>query len=161
MATLVVALAAALSLASIALPADITANVSVKVFCGISVDMTPIEFGSVDPGSTSIDVSRTITNTGTSGMTDCKYEISGTDWSSSPPGFTMDSEQTDYKCNEGSGIDCLILTSFKDLPTTSGEGPETYLALNSGVTETTDFHVSIPLNQPSSTYIQTITVTLV
>lgn len=160
-----VSLVTMLSSLPIGLPADITAEVTVQKNCGIDVDTTTITFtkdgSDLQPGDTSDPQARTITNTGTSGKEECTYEISGSDWIGSPAG-SMDSEQTDYKCNSGPGIVCLISTSFKDLPTTLGlgEGPETFLGLDAGVTESIDFQVEIPKNQLAGSYSQIITITL-
>jgi hypothetical protein len=157
--SLMVALVVTLgSILPIVLTDDITASVTVNKNCGILVDTTAINFGTIIPSSTSSLVTRTIQNTGTSGMQDCQYEISGTDWSSTvPQGFSMGSEQTDYKCNTGSGIECeLSPNSFRDLPNSAEE----FLELDSQVTESVDFQVSIPVNQAAGNYQQTITITL-
>jgi hypothetical protein len=146
-------------LSTVVLSSDILASVIVSKTCGINVVATPIAFKKSDidlqPGETSDSVTRTVQNTGTSGKDDCKYQISGTDWSGPT---TMASTQTVYTCNTGTGIDCL-LTTPKGLPFTST--PDTYLGLDAGVTESTNFQVSIPTNQQSGTYLQTITITLI
>jgi hypothetical protein len=159
-ATFLVSLVTALtSLIPAVTPEYIPASVTVVKDCGIDVDTTPINFTKnnlpIPPGETSDIVSRTITNNGNSGKEDCQYAISGTDWTSQVG--TMDSEQTDYKCNSGTGIDCKFGTNFRDLPKIA----ENFLGLDSGVIETVDFRVSIPINQPAGTYTQTITITLI
>jgi len=148
-------------LAPLALPAgttaDITASVTVVKTCGIDVDTSSITFtksgGDLAPGDTSDTVSRNVKNTGSSGQTECRYEISGTDWSGPD---TMQSEQTDYKCTDAAGIDCNA-DGFTDL-TNSGVD---FLGLDAGKTASVDFQVAIPDNQLSGSYSQTITVTLV
>jgi spore coat protein U-like protein len=155
--SLMVALATLGSILPIVLTDDITASVTVNKNCGIYVDTTAINFGTIAPGSTSSSVTRTIQNTGTSGMQDCQYEISGTDWSSTvPQGFSMGSEQTDYKCNTDSGIECKLSSNFRDLPNSA----EDFLGLDSQITANVNFQLSIPVNQAAGEYQQTITLTL-
>ncbi len=142
--------------------ATINALVSVEgKSCGIEVaDTSTITFTkgglSLAPGDTSDNtVERTVKNTGNSGYTYCKYEISGKDWTSTL--YTMESEQTEYKCKEGTGIDC-VTTGWTQLPNTAAGY---YLALDAGVTAYTDFQVTIPPNANAGNYSQTITITLI
>jgi hypothetical protein len=158
---LVISLAVALgALGSIVLSHDINATVTITPgTCGISVDDTAITFlkneASLVPGDTSDTVSRDVTNTGTGSMIDCRYWISGTDWTGSPAG-SMESEQTEYECTDGTGIDCDA-DNWTALLNSPGVD---FLGLDATTTASVDFRVSVPINQPAGSYSQTITITL-
>ena len=139
----------------LALSDDIGANVTVIEDCGISVDTTPIAFESVSPDSTSATNSRDVTNTGGSGQAECRYELSGTDWAGPA---AMESEATGYKCTDAAGVDCDA--DGPGFTTLTNAGVD-FLGLDAETTAGTDLQVTIPANQLSGFYTQTITVTLV
>jgi len=115
--------------------------------CGITVSPS-IDFGPLNPGTTSAENKTTITNTGNSNTT--SLTIQGTNWSSGLD--SMDATQTHWSTTIGQSYG-----SMNDLNLSPGES----LGKNVGPSTPLDvfFKLLVPVNQPSGIYGQTITFT--
>ncbi|MEM7825161.1 MAG: hypothetical protein QXO27_04280 [Candidatus Aenigmatarchaeota archaeon] len=150
--TVVIALASLVPTV-IAPSSNITASVNVPVSCGIKLTPNTINFGDVPTGSTSSIKTVDIKNTGSGSMEYCKYEISGTDWTKTGDSFAV--ENTDYKCSNSTGVNCLVV-SFADLTATTTH----FANIEHGKTVSVDFQMSVPEGQAAGAYQQTITITV-
>lgn len=127
-------------------PNSIEASVRVLGQCNLDVDNTPIAFGSLSEGATSVMAPRNVATTGNTN-TLTTVSIWGIDWTGTgitPP--TMSVDQTMY------GVD---VTPNMQLALTPGTN-----LFNTSVDEshTTNFQVTIPTFQAADTYTQTITI---
>ena len=106
-----------------------------------------LDFGLMNPGTTSIDNSTTITNSGNTAVTP---DISGTVWNGSPSG-SMVVEQTHWSTTIGQNYFNMINLTSSDATLVQ--------PVSNGNPLTVYFKLSIPAGQTPAQYSQTITFT--
>jgi len=115
--------------------------------CGISVDFSTLDFGSLTPDGTSSVKSITITKTGTDPITDLTVE--GSDWIN---GLGMPVTQTHWALSD---IDYGSMNQLETFSQSIGTD------VSQESPAMVHFKLKIPLNQPSGGYTQAITFTSV
>lgn len=127
----------------------VTATLTVEAVCEFSVTPTPINFGSTDGTSNEQTLGPQTVTASNDGNTDItSLDVYGIDWEGTNPLNTMDVTQTDY--DDSSGFTDLTLSTG-----TSVFGG----SLADDASNTVDFQVTVPADQPADDYDQTITFT--
>jgi hypothetical protein len=141
---IVALITAVVSLTSVTIAdtATLDASVTIPATCGIVVDPTTIDFGSVQTGGTSSVESTDVTNRGS---VPAQISIRGTNWSGTSGSFDV----SYTKFGDTSSPATPLLASDQIL----------FNSLGNGDTASAYFRMSVPYGQSAGSYSQTITFT--
>lgn len=146
MKKIILAITLAMSILAVnVLAATSTASVTVPASCGLAA--TNINFGSLGVGSTSGDVTSTVSMP--SGNTAVTPTIQGIAWAGTPSGSMVVGQTHWYMSDVAYGSMTALTTS----------GVSIGASVSYGSSQTVHFKLAIPAGQAAATYSQTITFT--